>query len=265
MADITFSGGNKVVIRPLGFATDGSGAVVAGHTVAINPLVIEGATGKGCRGVAERTIQCRWNVTWIFARCINAMARRAVVCDTRVIKGSRDKGGGVVANATILIGTQVVVRLARGKAVVMTGRTVVYDAVMTKGCRGEARGEMEVTAIGVGWYVIVGFTLGGIAIVARYTVVHDALVIEVGIGECSGRVANRTIVVGGNVVWVGLCAFAGGIGTVVAGCAVVDDTFVAECRWRKAAACVMANTAIFSCSNMIRNSVFADSIGAVVA
>ena len=74
VAYITFRSSNKVLIWTLGFTADGRCAVVAGHTVTHNALMIKSTTSKGSRSVAEGTIQRSFYMARAFAGCVNAMA-----------------------------------------------------------------------------------------------------------------------------------------------------------------------------------------------
>ena len=49
-------------IGRLRLAANGDGPVVAGHAITGDALVVKGPTGKGSCGVAERAIECGWNV-----------------------------------------------------------------------------------------------------------------------------------------------------------------------------------------------------------
>lgn len=165
MAGITVGYGNKMIIWPLWFTANRRQTVMTRAATIDYALVIENAADEGRSGMTERAIERRGNVIRRLTRCRNAMTRSTIVCDTGMVERCRDKAGGVMAYAAILIGWYVTVALTCRKACAMTRCTIVRDADMVERRGQKTRLNVTVAAVIVGRHMIVGFASGGGAVV----------------------------------------------------------------------------------------------------
>lgn len=262
---VTLGNRSEVIVQPLGFAVDGSHAIVAGAAAIRDALVIKSTSHKGRGGVTVGAIQSGRYMVRRHPPSCNAVTRRAVARYPGMIERCRHKAGRGVADAAVLIGRHVIVAFAGGESGIVAGRTIVHDTLMIKGARYEARGHVAVAAIAVGRYMIVGLTGCCGSVVAGTAVIDDTLMIKVGVGERRGRVAHRAILAGRNVRWVDLGILAGRSNAVVARSAFVDDAVVIEKRRRESAAGHVAAHAILSGHNVIELGILAGRVDTVVA
>ena len=193
------------------------------------------------------------------------MAGRTVIDDAGVIEGRWCERRRVVADAAILAGRQVIVRLGRGKTGVVAGRAVVLDPCVIEGAGEEAGGHMTVAAVGIGRHMVVALACCGAAVVTGRAVARDARMVEVRTGKRGRRVAGRTVLGDRNMGWVDLRGGAGGIGTVVAGRAVAGDTGVVEHGRGEGATRYVADSTVLAGHHVIGYGVLAGCGGAVVA
>ena len=143
---------------------------MTGITVVGTAGIVRPATAsEGCGGMTGGTVQAGRNMRrhgiHHARRRIAVMARSTIVCDTGMVERCRDKAGGVMAYAAILIGWYVTVALTCRKACAMTRCTIVHDADMVKRRGQKTRRDMAVAAVIVGRHMIVGFASGGGAVV----------------------------------------------------------------------------------------------------
>jgi len=146
-------------------------------------VVHPAATTESRRGVADRTVQAGRDVGRI-GFCVHAdcsiaiVAGSTVVDDTGVIKGRRHKPCGVMTDAAILIGDQVICGFASGKAAVMTGSTIVDNACVIKTGRAETGRLVAVHTVLCGRNMIAVLAGCGQSVMAAGAVAGDALVVE---------------------------------------------------------------------------------------
>ena len=78
---------------------------MAGGAITGNSQVIKDTANEACGGVAQRAILGSGYVLLVFTECRHAiMAGTAIVHDTGMVEHGANKGSGVVANTTILVG-----------------------------------------------------------------------------------------------------------------------------------------------------------------
>jgi hypothetical protein len=139
---------------------------MTGRAIPIDFPMIERATHKSCRRMAEVAIQGGRHMILCFTLGSHAVAGLAIVHDAGVIESRAVESVGGMAHTAILVGDDMPVTLAFGKHTIVTGLTVIHDANVIKGCRQESGRYMALTAILVGRNVIVSFATGYVAIVA---------------------------------------------------------------------------------------------------
>ena len=238
-----------------------TGIAVTGTVGIVSPA----AAGKGCSGMTGGAIQAGGNMVGILAGRRDTVTRRAVVDDTGMVKGGRDKAAWGMADPAILGGFDMIDFFGRGETGIVTGCAVIDNTVMAEGSRLESGSLVAVDTIAVGWHVVVILARGGNTIVAEYAVVHDALVFKTRIGEGRGGVAQRAIVGDGDVRRIDLGRGAGCIDAVVAGSAVIDDPGMIEYRRCEGATGYVADPAILGRGDVIGLGNLAGCIDAVVA
>lgn len=81
------------------------------------------------------------------------MTGRAVIRDPGMVKGRWYEAAGIVADAAILVGSQMIAAFRRCESRIVARRTVIDDAQMVEGSRQEARRHMTISAITVRWHV----------------------------------------------------------------------------------------------------------------
>lgn len=82
------------------------------------------------------------------------MAGRAVIRDPGMVEGCRYEAGGIMADAAILVGSQMSAAFRRCEPRIVARRTVIDDARMIEGSRQEARRHMTIGAITVRGHVV---------------------------------------------------------------------------------------------------------------
>lgn len=195
MTVVTFRHGNKVIVRALRVTANRRIAVMARRATIGNSLVIKYATDEGCGGMTGRAIQAGRYMIRRKSAGRNAMAGSAIVDDAGVIERGRDKGSRVMADATILIGREVITIFRRSKSGSMTGRAVVHDAYMIKRSRFKTGGYVTIDAVTVGRHMVIVLAARGCTVTGS-AIVHDVPVIEGGTREDRGGMAHRAILAG---------------------------------------------------------------------
>lgn len=198
------------------------------------------------------TIQSGRKMRWICriftGGCRTIMTGIAAGIDAycAVVEGRAGKAARVMTNATILTGRYVSGRFPGGISTVMAGRAIIHDTLMVKRGRQETGGQVTLTAIRIGGYMGEGFARGRRAVMTGRAVIDDTGVVKASTGKSSGVMTVGTIpgitaqIQYGNVI---RCQ-AGGIGAIVARCAVIHDALVIKDRGRESTGHV-ADTTVF--------------------
>lgn len=212
-------------------------AIVAGCTISRDTQVVEYRRGEHVARMADTAILIRGQmvcpldqigVGWKELRC---MATLAALSDVRMNRRQEvrecEAVGKLVAEAAIILGRDVVVRLRRGDAGVVAGGAIsrIYPSMAIGDSRkgGEVAGVVTVRAVQVCGYVITRFAEADSAVMAGRTVARIyPEMIENCIPEVHRVVANDTILGG----WQMIAELADGDHVVVAHLAAVDHTEV---------------------------------------
>jgi len=200
MASVALVAG-VVVIRRTGHRRRAAADAVAGVALSDGRgIVIPAAADEGCRGVAIVTIQRgidmrRHGVVLAGGtRGTVDVAIDAAGGNAGVVEGRRYEAVGVVANAAILVGLDVIGALVGREGPVVAENAIVDDTGMVEGRRQESRGLMALRAILIGRHVIGVFADRQVTIVAVGAIAVDTGVVVLGTSKGRGVVTQRTIV-----------------------------------------------------------------------
>ena len=221
-------------------------AVVARGAIAGDAVVSEDRRFKRRGVVAKVAILVRGDMVCrrIFAggkyTVMTTFARRG---NTLEIEYARGKAAGAVAHPAVFGGGNVIYRLTRGKRAVMAAGAIAGDADVSENRWAKRRGGMADVAILCGRYMNGRriLTDGGYTVVTTFTPSGNALMAKCCGNKSTARDVTDTAIFLGRDVGNGL---AGGYGTVMAGCAVVDDVHMIERRPRKGAGIGMTHRAV---------------------
>lgn len=112
--------------------TDRGRAVMAGCTIAIDFLMIEGAADESRCRMAEVAVQGGGHMILCLACGRHTMAGLTIIHDAGVIEHRAGESAGGMADTAILIGDHMPGTLTLGKYTIMTGLTVVNDPDVIK-------------------------------------------------------------------------------------------------------------------------------------
>lgn len=195
VADVTLFRRGQMPIRLTGCTT----TVVVMAAIAVprgTGIVHPGAAYKGCRGMAEVTVQrgCkvrRDGINLAFRR-ITIVTGRTVIHNTGVIKHGTDKCSRVMTDTAILIGRYMGRWFSGCITRCVTGRTVIHNTGVVEGSRYKPCSLVTHMAVLVGRHMIGWRYLSRCraAIVTGHTIVHDAGVIEMRTCKGSGIVTG---------------------------------------------------------------------------
>lgn len=157
------------------------------------------------------------------------MTQSAVIDNTGMVKGRRNKTGSIVTLAAIIVGRHMVLLLTQGDSAVMANGTISGHAQMIELGSGKGRGVVTDGTIVTGNDVILGFDRsGGIrTIVALNTIADDIAMIEHRRGEAAGHMTDTAILIGGDMTDVFLSKGTYAVSVLIGSGCTVTMTFIA--------------------------------------
>lgn len=135
--------------REMGSAlTDSAVAMAAGASAVVHDTgMIKYRADKGCRVMADAAILAGGYMPGRLAYREKAVMTGAAIIDNTLMReGCRNKSGGLVTNAAVLSGRNMVCRFA-DRGIAMAGRAIIHDAGMIK--LGAGKGGCIVTDLAI--------------------------------------------------------------------------------------------------------------------